>query len=195
MKKKLILLRHGNTGFEDRYIGTKDVPLSSTGVARIASLKPTFQSRKIDRIVVSPMLRCRQSAELLFSYRSFSYDDDLREVDFGRWEGLNFSEIVKTDPELVDRWAVWSPDFCFPQGECIGDFINRVHNVGERLAESSDKNILVVAHGGVIRALICYFLKLEASDYLLFQVEKGKYATLDLFREGAVLTGLNLGAE
>ncbi|MCF8057628.1 MAG: histidine phosphatase family protein [Desulfocapsa sp.] len=195
MKKRLILLRHGNTGFEDRYIGTKDVPLSSTGMARIVSLESTFQSQKVERIVVSPMLRCRQSAELLFSDRSFSYDDDLREVDFGRWEGLNFSEIVEKDPDLVDKWAAWTPEFCFPQGECIGNFLSRVHDAGVRLAESSDKNILVIAHGGVIRALICYFLKLKASDYLLFQVEMGKYATLNLFREGAVLTGLNLGAQ
>ena len=195
MIKRLILLRHGNTGFGDRYIGSKDVPLSSAGAAGIVDLKSVFQGQEIDRIVASPLLRCRQSAELLFSERSFSCDDDLREIDFGRWEGLNFSEIVKKDPDLVDNWAAGSFDFSFPQGECLGDFVNRVHNAGLRLAESSHKNILVIAHGGVIRALICYFLQLEASDYLLFQVEKGRYATLDLFLEGAVLTGLNLGAE
>jgi alpha-ribazole phosphatase len=195
MKKRLILLRHGNTGFGDRYIGAKDVPLSSAGAAGMVRLKSVFQDQEIDRVIVSPMLRCRQSAELLFSERSFSCDDDLREIDFGRWEGLNFSEIVKKDPDLVDNWATGSLEFCFPLGECLSDFVSRVHNAGVRLAQFSDKNILVIAHGGVIRALICYFLQLEASDYLLFQVEKGRYATLDLFSEGAVLTGLNLGVE
>ncbi len=195
MKKKMTLLRHGNTGFGDRYIGSKDVPLSATGAAGIASLKPVFTGQEIDRIVVSPMLRCRQSVELLFPDRSFSCDDNLREIDFGRWEGLSFSEIVRKDPDFVDCWATGDVDFCFPQGERINDFISRVHDAGERLAKSSAQNILVIAHGGVIRALICYLLQLEAGNYLLFQVKKGRYATLDLFSEGAVLTGLNLGGE
>ena len=195
MEKKLTLLRHGNTGFGDRYIGSKDVPLSSTGITRIANLKPVFTDQPIDEFVVSPMLRCRQSAEVLFSDRSFTSDENLREIDFGRWEGMNFSEIVKKDPELVDSWASAAAEFCFPQGERIGDFISRVHEAGKRLAKSSAKNILVIAHGGVIRALICYFLQLESSNHLLFQVKKGSYVTLDLFDEGAVLTGLNLGVE
>ncbi len=195
MKKRLILLRHGNTGFGDRYIGSRDVPLSSVGVAAMKTLKPVLHSQSIEKIVTSPMLRCRQSAEILFAERSFSCDEDLREIDFGRWEGLKFSEIVKKDPGLVDNWATGALTFCFPQGECLGDFVSRVHQVGMRLAKASEEYILVIAHGGVIRALICYFLQLKASDYLLFQVEKGRYATLDLFAEGAVLTGLNCGVE
>jgi alpha-ribazole phosphatase len=193
VNKRLILLRHGNTGFEGRYIGARDIPLSSVGVTEILNLKSEFQSKQIDKIVASTMLRCRQTAELLFPDCAISCDEDLREVDFGRWDGLTFPEILEKDPGLVDNWAVWSPEFCFPEGESIGDFLRRVYDAGIRLTESSDKNILVIAHGGVIRAMICHFLKLEASDYLLFQVEKGKYATLDLFSEGAVLTGLNLG--
>ena len=195
MKKKLTLLRHGKTGLGDRYIGSKDIPLSPAGVAGIANLKPVFADQEIDGIVASPMLRCRQSGELLFPDRSLTCDENLREIDFGRWEGLNFSEIVKKDPDLVDTWATGATDFCFPQGERVSDFMSRVHVAGEWLAKSTAKNILVIAHGGVIRVLICYFLQLESSNYLLFQVKKGRYATLDLFKEGAVLTGLNLGVE
>jgi len=193
MTKKLILLRHGNTGFSGQYIGSKDVPLSANGCRQIASLQPILENQQIDYILSSPMLRCRESAEILFSDRHVYYDDDLREIDFGRWEGLIFQEIATNDPDLVNKWAAWNPDFCFPEGECIDHFIKRVHRAGSRIKESSNKNIILIAHGGVIRALLCYLLNLKPEKYLLFQVEKGRYTTLELFSEGAVLTGFNLG--
>ena len=193
MSRKLTLLRHGNTGFSGQYIGAKDVPLSPDGCQQVASLKQVLPDQQIDEILSSPMLRCRESVEILFADHPVNYDDDLREIDFGRWEGLSFQEITKNDPELVDKWAVWSPDFCFPEGECIAHFLKRVHRAGSRIKESSNENIILIAHGGVIRALLCYLLNLNPENYLLFQVKKGKYATLDLFSEGAVLTGFNLG--
>ncbi|MBU0944433.1 MAG: histidine phosphatase family protein [Proteobacteria bacterium] len=194
MNRRLILLRHGETGFPDRYIGSTDVPLSSAGVSQLRDLKTIFQDQDIDLIISSPMERCRQCAEILFPERSIRYDNALREIDFGHWEGLSFAEIKKADPGLVDQWATWSRDFCFPQGERIGSFLNRIHTVGEQLSASREKTTLLISHGGVIRTLLCYFLKLVPSDFLLFQIDKGRFATLNLFKEGGVLTGLNLGA-
>lgn len=193
MTKRLTLLRHGKTGLSGRYVGSRDVPLSVDGRAQIARLKSSFEKFSFDSIVSSPMLRCRESAEILFPDRALSYDDDLREIDFGRWEGLTFQEIVKNDPEHVAAWAEWSPQFCFPEGECIAHFIERLHKAGSRIATSIADNTLIIAHGGVIRTLLCYYLQLDPSQYLLFQVQKGRFATLDLFDEGAVLTGFNLG--
>ena len=92
----------------------------------------------------------------------------------------------------MEQWASWSPEFCFPQGEQINHFLDRIHSVGKRLLDSHEKTIVLIAHGGVIRGLICYLLKLAPSNFLLFQVDKGRFATLDLFSEGGVLTGLNL---
>ncbi len=195
MKRRLTLLRHGKTGFSGKYIGSRDVSLSPEGVSQISSLLPLFQGQDFDCILSSPMERCKESTGILFPGYSHSYDDALREIDFGRWEGLSFSEIEKSDPVLVQQWAAWSPEFCFPEGEQISNFIERVHRVGKKLLTSQDQNIVVIAHGGVIRTLICYLLNLSPENFLLFQVAKGRYATLDLFQEGGVLTGLNLGAD
>ena len=192
MTKRLTLLRHGKTGLSGRYVGSRDVPLSAEGREQIAGLKAIFQNHSFDRVVTSPMLRCQESGEILFSDRVLFHDDDLREIDFGRWEGLTFQEIVTADPARVAAWADWSPRFCFPEGECIAHFIERVHQAGSLIATSTAENILLIAHGGVIRCLLCYFLHLDPSQYLLFQVQKGRFATLDLFAEGAVLTGFNL---
>jgi len=181
------------TGYSGRYVGARDVPLSPEGCRQIESLRSILLDQKVDKCVSSPMLRCRQSSEILFPGHKISYDEDLYEIDFGRWEGLTFQEIAKEDPALVDKWADWSLEFCFPEGECIGHFVERVHNAGTRIAAFSEENVMLIAHGGVIRALLCFFLKLDPSDYLLFHVKKGRFATLELYSEGAVLTGLNLG--
>jgi broad specificity phosphatase PhoE len=193
MIKRLTLIRHGMTGYSGRYVGARDVPLSPEGCAQISSLSSFFLDQKVEKIVASPMLRCIQSSEILFPDHAVSYLDDLCEVDFGRWEGRTFKEIAEEDPELVEEWADWSLKFCFPEGECIGHFVDRVHRAGAQIAAFSEENVMLIAHGGVIRALLCYFLKLDPSDYLLFQVKKGRFATLELYSEGGVLTGFNLG--
>ncbi len=193
MTKRLTLVRHGKTGYPGRYVGALDVPLSLEGRQQIAVLSKHFTDVSPRAVFTSPMLRCRQSTDILFSSICQEVDDDLREIDFGRWEGKSFQEIVTADPTLVEQWADWSFDFSFPGGENIGDFIHRVNRVGDRLSSATVDDVIVVAHGGVIRALICYFLKLEPSSYLLFRVKKGTFCTLDLFTDGAVLTGLNLG--
>lgn len=195
MTKRLILLRHGKTGLSGRYVGSSDVSLSVEGREQISSLKASFEKQSFERVVSSPMLRCRESGEILFSPDTISYDDDFREIDFGRWEGLSFQEILKADPDHVAAWADWSPQFCFPEGESVAQFIERIHRAGSRITASTNENTLLITHGGVIRCLLCYFLQLDPSQYLLFQVQKGRFATLDLFDEGAVLTGFNLGGE
>lgn len=193
VKKKLTLLRHGETDYPNRYIGSRDVPLAPAGVTQIKGLRKHFKNQGVDRIVASPMQRCTQSCELLFPGCDMSCDDDLREIDFGRWEGLSFQEIVERDPDIVEKWASWSPDFRFPEGESIGHFVSRVKKAGTRLMELTDKNIVLITHGGVVRALLCYYLGLAPENYLLFQVEKGRFATLDLYDGLGVLTGFNLG--
>jgi len=194
MTKTITLLRHGRTGFSGRYVGSQDVALSAEGITQIENLKTFFKNYPVETIISSPMLRCRQSCDILFAEHRVSYEEDLREIDFGRWEKLNFQEISKKDPQLVDSWSKWSLDFCFPEGECLSNFVERVHRCGVRIKESPETDIMIVAHGGVIRNLLCYFLNLDPSHYLLFDVQKGKLTTLDLFNEGAVLTGFNLGA-
>ncbi len=194
MDKRLILLRHGETGFPGKYIGSTDVALVKSGREQIKRLKPLFARTKIDLLLASPMLRCRQSCEILFPDYSVSFAEELREIDFGRWEGLSFTEIKHSHPGHISQWADWSVDFCFPGGEKISSFIERIAVIGRKIEKAQETNIFVVAHGGVIRALICWFLRLAPENYLLFKLDKAKFAVLDLFSEGGVLTGFNMGA-
>ena len=191
MDKQLLLLRHGRTGYSGRYIGSTDVGLSEEGSEQILDVRSRLFGFGISKIFCSPMLRCRQSSEILDLGIEIEIVDHLKEIDFGRWEKKSFKEIVSDDPALVDEWVANPFDFTFPDGESTRDFVSRVKGVQQSIANSSPNKILIVSHGGVIRILICLFLSLQLENYLLFKVEKGKYTILELFGEGGVLTGFN----
>lgn len=190
--KTLFLVRHGNTGQSGRYIGAKDIPLAATGIEQIRQLQGVFQQYSFDHVIASPMLRCRQSCEILFPEVQIQYCEELREINFGSWEGLTFEEIVTKDKSTVTDWAQDPLGFQFPDGEAVASFIARVKQAACLLVELDGKNICVVCHGGVIRGLLCHFLGISPQNYLLFQVKKGTYATVELFGKEGVLTGLNL---
>jgi len=191
-KNTIFMLRHGRTGFSGRYIGARDVPLSSAGVSQIAGLQKSLGREKFDVVYASPLLRCRQSCEILFPNTAIKYNDVLREIDFGRWEGLSFEEINEQDPKMVQQWAEDPLHFTFPEGESVASFTARVEETALSLRQEFGKKVLLVCHGGIIRGLLCSFLGIDYQNALLFQVKKGRYATVEMFGEGGVLSGFNL---
>ncbi len=193
--QKLLLVRHGYTGdqYAGKYIGSLDVPIAEKGRQQAYSVTEKVKPCEPVRCFCSPMQRTRQTAEIVVENLSeVEFCDDLREVDFGRWEGLSFENICGQDPGLVEVWAKEGLDFCFPGGESNRDFLERVHTVAQKIANSPEQTILVVSHGGVIRAMICYFLGLDSANYLLFDVKPARLTVLDLFDGKGVLQGFNL---
>ncbi|KAB2927629.1 MAG: histidine phosphatase family protein [Leptonema illini] len=190
--KRLFLLRHGPTGAGDRYIGATDLPLSDDGAADLADTAAFLRRQDIDAVYCSPMRRCRQTLDLLGLGCRTEIVDDLREVDFGRWEGLSFAGICERDQALVDQWAQGGADFTFPGGEAMPDFLARVGRVRRMLATATASRPLLVTHGGIIRHLLCLCLGIAPEKALLFSIRAGRCAILDLHPAGGVLAGLNL---
>lgn len=195
MLEELILIRHGDIGqeFKGIFVGKTDVPLSAEGRRQAERLRPYLESGPLTAVLSSPQLRCRETARIAAERLGLpvEVDQDLREIDFGRWEHLTFDEIVSVDSSAVDGWARYDRDFTFPGGERIGDFLRRVSAVGDRLASRGTGRTIVFTHGGVIRALICHFLKLDPRNYILFEVRPASITTIRLFEQGGILTGLN----
>lgn len=191
--KRLFLLRHGSTGMDGRYVGASDLPLGGDGVADLAGTAAFLQRQEIDLALCSPMRRCRETFEHLDLACPVEIVEDLREIDFGRWEGRSFEEICREDEKLVDKWAQATEDFTFPQGEAVAHFALRVKRVMETLQTTSARRPLLVTHGGVIRRLLCACLAIAPEKSLVFNVRAGRCAIVDLYPEGGVLDGLNIG--
>ena len=184
-------LRTQHVGAQHVYPPWRAVPLPIDGVSLetrhnandyIPPLRP-------HKCLCSPLLRTVQTAELAGLQTTIC--DELREADFGRWDGKSFNEISTADPGLVDQWAAWAPDLAFPDGDRIADFLARTNHIARRMAHDPAETVLVVTHAGVIRALICHLLALEPRHYLLFHVDYASLTTIDLFDGNGVLAGLN----
>jgi alpha-ribazole phosphatase len=190
----LILVRHGDLGekYHGRYIGRTDAPLAAEGRRQAAALAGELGRLARPRILCSPLLRARETLEIaLGTDAAFTVDNDLREINFGRWEAMNFAEIAAADPAAVDRWAALEDDFAFPGGESIGAFRTRIGAVAGRIAADPSGTAVAVTHGGVIRLLICHFLGLEYRRYLLFDVRPGSLSEISIDGGTGVLTRLN----
>jgi broad specificity phosphatase PhoE len=189
--KVIYLLRHGETGLKDVYVGSSDVSLSAHGREELVGTCKKLSTVPFDTILCSPMKRCIQTVAEISTQCRVEVYDFLKEIDFGRWEKKTFTEIVKSDSKLVDAWAGQPETFCFPEGESLPHFHERIATAADTLYKLPGKTVLVVSHGGVIRHLLCQLLKISAKHYLLFDVMPGCYATVRLHSKGGVLTGLN----
>jgi ribonuclease H / adenosylcobalamin/alpha-ribazole phosphatase len=155
-----ILLRHGDTRLspEHRFSGLSDEPLSADGTRQVnAAAHRLASGARIDAIVSSPLPRAAATAEIVADELALTAapDDDLRETNFGEWEGLTFTEIQNRWPEEVVAWQ-HDPQQAPPGGESFADTACRVNRACERiLREHPGQTVLVVSHITPIKIMLC----------------------------------------
>lgn len=155
-----ILLRHGDTRLspEHRFSGLSNEPLSEDGTRQVkAAARRLAGGTHIEAIVSSPLPRAAATAEIVAGELALTTatDDDLRETDFGEWEGLTFSEIQGRWPDAADAWQR-DPQKAPPGGESFAETACRVDRVCRRiLQEHQGKTVLVVSHITPIKIMLC----------------------------------------
>ena len=152
------LLRHGQTEHtpERRFSGSSDLPLSELGRAEAWAAARSLKVRGIDAIVSSPLRRCRETAAAAADVLGLpvQVDDDLRELDFGEWEGLTRDEAMGRNPLALRRFF-GATDVRAPGGESIADVSTRVAKARQRiLREHAGETVLVVSHVTPIKLLL-----------------------------------------
>lgn len=179
---RLYVVRHGQTlaNAEHRYLGSLDPALTDTGREQATALRLELPD-SIDGIVVSPLLRARQTAEIL-NYRSHlpvQIIEHFRERHVGVFEGLTQAEAQQRHPDLWQRNITRQWDAAPPGGESIAEVVARVHQGLVTLAKvSAAQNVLLVGHGfvaKVIRALI----RRDFSDFFDWQLGNGHWLVLE----------------
>jgi alpha-ribazole phosphatase len=172
------------------FYGSTDIRLSDRGQLQAAAIVSAIHEYHPERYFCSPLQRCLETIQPVADL-PIEILPDLREVNFGSWEGKTFEEIQAVDPVVVDRWAEFDPAFAFPGGECLGDFLERIRSVGSFMASVPEQTVLAVTHAGVIRSLICYYLGLSPRNYVLFNVDYCSLTIVEIFKDKGVLLGLN----
>lgn len=196
MAERLILVRHGEcegSGF-GRLRGRADLPLTARGRAQAQALASVLPLRDQDvACFTSPLSRARDTAELALvgSGLAAAVMPELGEIDAGEWEGMTYAEAAQRDPDQAARWAAWDLWFAFPSGERLRDFIDRVGQACDRLVACPQPTVIAFTHGGVVRVALCRLLGLDSRQYLLFDVGPACVASVHLYGDLGVLTGLH----
>lgn len=153
---QLIFVRHSMTAgnLEHRYIGRKtDEPLCKQGIEFAKQQAKQWKELFPEYVFVSPMLRCRETALILFPNLPQIIIPDLAECEFGQFEGKNFKEL--SDNAAYQKWIDSGGMLPFPGGESREEFFSRCCKALKQLVQSNVfETAAVVAHGGTFMAVL-----------------------------------------
>ncbi|MET8948293.1 histidine phosphatase family protein [Streptomyces sp. NPDC004542] len=176
----LFLVRHGETEWSrsGRHTGWTDVPLTERGRAEARRLVPLVREQRIGAAFVSPSRRARETAELI-GVDDARVDSDLREWDYGGYEGVTTPEIHQMRPDwflFTDGVAPGPPEHPGETPEEVGERADRV--LARVAAADAEGGVLLVAHGHFLRVLTARRLGLPPRDGALFQLATGTLCRL-----------------
>ncbi len=158
---KLHIIRHGEIAehLNGAYIGITDSPLSENGVNALVKLKDKYEYPHVEKVYSSPLLRCMQSAEIIYPNTLIEPVDDLKEYNFGDYEGKTFSELKENDEFM--RWIEGTKGAEVPNGEKSEDFAARIERGIDHILNDMMTNRItssaLITHGGVIMQLLSRF--------------------------------------
>jgi probable phosphoglycerate mutase len=185
---ELWLLRHGATewALSGRHTGKTDLPLLAEGEAEARALAPLLARQQFAAVFTSPLQRARHTCELAGLGGQAVIEPDLREWDYGRYEGITTAEIRQTVPD----WTVFTHP-C-PEGERLEEVQQRCENLITRLLEQhSGGKVALFAHGHILRSLAGCWLGLGVTGGALLVLGTGSFCVLGSEREQRALLRWN----
>ncbi len=193
----LWLARHGLTDWntQGRFQGQSDIPLNPVGRAQADALAGRLASQHIDAIYTSDLQRAGETARRIAAYHpdlTVQVDARLREVVFGEWEGLTYTEIEQRSPQSLQIWMSDLFDFTPPGGESLRGLAERTRQAWSEILEAHPQQVvLIVAHGGPLQLLICHALGLPPNQYWQFHLSTAALSQVSVYPQGAILNLFN----
>lgn len=193
---RLLLVRHGETGWnlDRRYQGQRDIALNATGLKQAERLRERLADEDIVAAYSSDLQRAMHTAMTIVSHRCLEVVPcrELRELDFGGFEGLTFEEIEQRFPVEMKTWLDRCIDTPPPGGESLTQLAVRVKSLSNWIvAQHPEGTVLVTAHSGPLRALLCILMDIDLGYWWRFRVGTGSLSIVETYPQGAVLALLN----
>lgn len=183
----IYLVRHCEPEGGRVYLGAgSDPALSREGYSQAAALAGYFAGECFDEVFTSPLRRSLETAAAIAGRKtSLTVLDDLKEMHFGRWEGMSYSDIALQDRGLLEAWTTDPRKACPPGGEPYEDFVARVKQCfGDMISRNPGKKLLVVSHGGVLRVYLSRILGIDSSRLWSFALHRGSVSLVRIHSGG-----------
>ncbi|MDD3888403.1 MAG: alpha-ribazole phosphatase [Syntrophomonadaceae bacterium] len=183
---KMILVRHGQTEWNSlqKYQGHTDVQLNELGRQQAYRIGEYLKDHEtVEALYASDLSRTRETAEIIGHKVNLPVitDTRLRELLFGIWEGLTFSEVYQQYREEFEYWYDNTSEFRVPEGESFNELLIRSMQALREIADRHTGTVVVATHGGVVRALL-YHLQLT-KDLWQNSVDPGSMSIFEVNQE------------
>ncbi len=192
---EILLVRHGALEMNEppKFWGKSDINLSAEGIKQAEQLRDRLASKKIDAAYSSTLKRTRQTGEIICAPHNLPVTASpfLDEIFFGDFEGFTFDQIKETDPEVAKLLMVWDIQPRFPHGESMDELNERVKKFIGTTDLTGDKTILIAAHAGTLRMLICNLLGLEIKHWRKLRLNFGSLSIVHTYQDLCILTVMN----
>jgi broad specificity phosphatase PhoE len=191
-----ILMRHGETAWnkQGRVMGRHPVELTDHGRAQVVAAAQFALSIKPDLIVTSPLVRARESAEIMaegLGGVDIIEEPGIAEVLYGRWEGMTYHELI--DDAHYITYSKSPIEHPTPGGETIPEVQARgVEAVMRTIEQHPGKRVVFVSHGDIVRTVLCHFLKVELKHFHRIRVDNAALSAIQIAGEFAEIKFLNL---
>jgi broad specificity phosphatase PhoE len=184
--RELWLFRHGETEWSrsGAHTGRTDLPLTNAGRDRAAAIGRYVAGRQFALVLTSPMQRAKDTCALAGYGDAAQLESNLREWDYGDYEGRTTAEIQKERP----GWFLWRDGV--PNGEKIEQAAVRAETVIDR-AMRAGGDVALFAHGHILRILTACWLELRPDDGRLFALSTASLSVLGYERETRVISRWN----
>lgn len=193
---RLLLVRHGLSEYNSarRFAGSSDVEMTDDGYRQTEQLRDRLAVEKIDAIYSSNLKRAMRTAEVISAKHSLEIIPcpELREINYGEIEGLTFEQIGKNYPAVAELITNFSLQLQFPGGECFEEFTARICKFLDRLEKHTpSETILVVAHGGPLRTLVCHLLGIGMEHWRQIRIDNASLTIISIHERGTIISLLN----
>lgn len=194
---RVYIVRHGQVkGFEKFPVyGYTDAELTDIGLLQMQQMAERLRWVEPDVIYSSDLKRSIMGGRLIAKYHDIPHHSlgELREMYFGDWEGLIFSEIQELFPEELDKRQADLINYKAPGGgESIDNFSKRIMSCFNRiLSEHKGNDIIIVGHGGINRIIICNALGLSLSQMFHIHQNYGCLNIIDYYQDSTLVRLIN----
>lgn len=174
---KLTLIRHTSLQVEPGVCyGQSDIDVGASFWDEANRLKTKLADTQFDAVFTSPLQRCAKLAEVL-NMGEATHDSRLKELHFGDWEMQHWDDIPR---DIFDVWAHDYANQAPPMGETFGQLQQRALDfLEEQKLKNASKHMLIVTHGGLIRALLAHVLNMELKGLFRFNIDYASITELD----------------
>ncbi len=193
---RLLLVRHGVTehNSNQQFAGYTDTELTDEGFRQAEKLSNRLAGENIDAIYSSDLKRAVVTAEAIASRHKAEIiqSPEIREMNYGDAEGMTFSEIHERYPEIAELIIDLDAGLNFPGGESFKEFVKRTCRFLDIVREyEEDQTVLIVAHGGVLRVLVCDLLGIGYDHFRQIRIDNASLSMVDIYPHRVILSLLN----